>query len=40
MVKCKHCGKDFEGEKELFCSEICHDAFDLDVQKRVEEAIK
>jgi predicted nucleic acid-binding Zn ribbon protein len=37
--KCKQCGKDYDSDS-LFCSEICHDAFDLDIKERLEDALR
>ncbi|MFI5416909.1 MAG: hypothetical protein ACHQW9_02525 [Nitrososphaerales archaeon] len=38
--KCKQCGKDYDSDSELFCSEMCHDAFDLDIKERLEDALR
>ena len=37
--KCKQCGKEYDADS-LFCSEICHDAFDLDIKERLDEFLK
>jgi len=37
---CEHCGKDFEGKNEKFCSNGCRDSHITSIEKRVREAVK
>jgi len=37
---CEHCGKNFEGEYEKFCSNGCRDSHITSIEKRVREAVK
>ncbi|MCV0391974.1 MAG: DUF2116 family Zn-ribbon domain-containing protein [Nitrosopumilus sp.] len=39
MGKCHRCGKSFNGD-EKFCHDKCRDEHILDIEKRIEEAVK
>jgi len=36
---CQHCGKEFEGKNEKFCSNGCRDSHIASIEKRVREAV-